>query len=132
MSERTTELTRLLSNLGERLQTAQPQSAGLISDEILQHIDRVIDLLTEQSDAGYQSGQELLVDIFTHRPQLAPAIDRQLLWYFGGECLHFLTDDEIDIFQQTDELEAEATAAGTEFNRDQVVLTLKTGQTPDA
>ena len=96
MSERLNDLTQRLHQVGERLRKAQPQSAGVISDEILHQLDQVIDQLREHSGAGYQEGHDWVVQIFTHLPQLNPVIDRDILWYFGGDCLHFLTDDEIE------------------------------------
>lgn len=128
MSERLNDLTRKLHQLGERLRKAQPESAGIISDGILHQLDQVIDLLREHSDAAYASGQDWLTDLFTHRPQLSPAVDRELLWYLGGDCLHFLSDEEIGLFQQLDELEAAAEATGEVFDREQVRKTLTTGQ----
>ena len=32
-----------------------------------------------------------------------PVIERELFWFFGGECLHYLTDEEITQFQRIDE-----------------------------
>ncbi|MAK90898.1 MAG: hypothetical protein CMI08_01995 [Oceanospirillaceae bacterium] len=117
MSERLNDLTQRLHQVGERLRKAQPQSAGVISDEILHQLDQVIDQLREHSGAGYQEGHDWVVQIFTHLPQLNPVIDRDILWYFGGDCLHFLTDDEIALFQQLDEKEAEAESNGEDFDR---------------
>jgi hypothetical protein len=45
-----------------------------------------------------------------------PVIDRALLWFFGGECMHFLSDDEINRFQHLDEMAAEAEAEGKEYD----------------
>jgi len=117
MSERLNDLLQRLHQVGERLRKAQPQSSDLIGDGILHQLDQVIDLLREHSDSGYQQGHDFLMQIFTHLPQLTPVFDRDLLWYFGGDCLHYLTDNEIALFQQLDELEAEAERDGTDFDR---------------
>ena len=41
-------------------------------------------------------GQQWLHRFLTHNPELAPAIHRDLLWFFGGDCLHFMPDEEIE------------------------------------
>lgn len=117
MSERLNDHIQLLYRVHERLGRAQSQSGGLISDEILHQLMQVIDLLREHSDAGYAQGQDWLVRIFTHVPQLSPAVERDLLWFFGGDCLHFLSDDEIRLFQQLDELEEDCVRQGKSFDR---------------
>lgn len=127
MSERLNDHIGMLYQVAERLKKAQPESAGMISDEILQQLERVIDLLREHSDAGYEQGSDWMSQLFTHHPQLAPAVERDLLWFFGGECLHFLTDDEISLFQQLDEREAEAAANGEAFDRALTRRTLMAG-----
>jgi hypothetical protein len=32
-----------------------------------------------------------------------PILPRDLLWFFGGDCLHYMPDEEIRIFQELDE-----------------------------
>ena len=32
-----------------------------------------------------------------------PLLPRDLLWFFGGDCLHYMPDEEIRIFQELDE-----------------------------
>ncbi|MAD46673.1 MAG: hypothetical protein CMI02_16000 [Oceanospirillaceae bacterium] len=128
MSERLNDLTQRLHQVGERLRKAQPQAAGVISDEILHQLDQVIDLLREHSGSGYQQGHDWVVQIFIHLPQLNPVIDRDILWFFGGDCLHFLTDEEISLFQQLDEREAEAEARGEDFDRAAEKARLQSGE----
>ena len=48
-------------------------------------------------------GQELLCKIVAGYPQLMVLLPRDLLWFFGGDCLHFMPDDEIALFQTLDE-----------------------------
>lgn len=117
MSERLNDHIQLLHRVHERLSQARSHSSDLISDAILHQLSQVIDLLREHSDAGYEQGQDWMVQIFTHQPQLGPAIDRDLLWFFGGDCLHFLTDAEMQAFQQLEELEEEYRLRGEVFDR---------------
>ncbi len=65
----------------------------------------------EESDL-YGIGPGLVDRLFTTYPDFAPTLPRELLWFMGGDCLHFMPDDEIALYQQLDELRAEAAARG--------------------
>lgn len=53
-----------------------------------------------QSGGDYPAiGQQLIATIVTHFPDVMPIVHRDLLWCFGGECLHFLSDDELARYQ---------------------------------
>ena len=69
------------------------------------------DLADGDSDL-YQEGPALVSRLFTTYPDFAPTFPRELLWFFGGECLHYMPDEEIDLFQQLDEKRRAAAAAG--------------------
>ncbi len=79
-------------------------------------------LITLVADVEHQrgdyieSGQQILARLVRHYPDLVPLVPRDLFWYFGGELLHFMPDDEIEIFQQLDELRYEAQISGETFN----------------
>ena len=79
--------------------------------------------LTAQLEAGDQdalyNGQEILCQVISRYPQVAHIIPRDLLWYFGGDCLHYMPDEEIAQYQLLDEHQAEAEARGEEFNWEQ-------------
>src|SRR5690606_30433744 len=111
----------------ERLTNAQPQAGGMNRDEILHLLPLENCLLHDPPDSLSPRGGDWLVHIFTHVPQLTPAIDRDLLWFFGGECLHFLTDEEISLFQQLDELEEENRQRGAVFDRQVAKQLLQAG-----
>ena len=64
----------------------------------------------------YTEGPTLVTRLFTTHPDFAPTFPRELLWFFGGECLHFMPDDEIELHQQLDELRAAAAAAGEQLD----------------
>ncbi len=116
MSKRTDYYLDLLKESLQRLEKAEAQEAGAISEDILQQFRSLIDQLTEHRDTAYESGQDLLALIGTHHPQLMPVLDRGLFWFFGGECLHYLTDEEIDRFQHMDEAAAQHEADGEEYD----------------
>ena len=70
--------------------------------------------VTLASDAGelYEDGPNLVMRLFTNYPDFAPDFPRELLWFLGGECLHFMPDEEIAVYQQLDDLRAEAAVRG--------------------
>lgn len=103
MTEKLNYYVQLLKNVQDRLTKAQENAPDLLSDDILHQLEQVINSILEQSDSGFSLGQDWMVQMFTHLPQFNPAIERELLWFFGGECLHFLSDEEIERFQQADE-----------------------------
>ena len=66
-----------------------------------------------EGDAGlYAEGPGLVSRLFTTYPDFAPTFPRDLLWFFGGDCLHFMPDSEIEIYQQLDDMRSEACARG--------------------
>lgn len=64
------------------------------------------------SDALYAEGPGLIARLFTSFPEFAPTVPRELLWFLGGECLHYLADDELEAFQQVDEERSVAASRG--------------------
>ena len=60
----------------------------------------------------YERGPGLVRKLFSNCPHLTPVFPRDLLWFIGGECLHFMADEELAMFQQLDESRAAAAARG--------------------
>jgi hypothetical protein len=60
--------------------------------------------LTEGVEDLYIEGPLLVARLFTHFPDYAPGFPRDLLWFFGGECLHYMPDEEIAQFQELEQL----------------------------
>ena len=111
-------LTSLFDTL--RAQTVLMAQVPEESNELF--LERFEELITQlgagDQDALY-SGQEIICQVISRYPQVAHLIPRDLLWYFGGDCLHFMPDEEIAQYQLLDEHMAEATARGEEFNWEQ-------------
>lgn len=63
-------------------------------------------------DDALAQGQALLCQIIAHFPDITPMMHRDLLWYFGGDCLHFLSDAELEQYQQLEERYYEASQCG--------------------
>lgn len=92
------DLTRALrSRLSRVAQEQGIQEAPL--QHLLARLERLIDQLAAADDDYEQSGREVLAALNTQYPGLWATVDRELLWYFGGECLHYLSDEEIADFQ---------------------------------
>ena len=72
--------------------------------------------LCADRDNLYSEGPALVTRLFTTYPDFAPTFPRELLWFFGGECLHFMPEDEIELHQQLEELRAAAAAAGEKLD----------------
>lgn len=60
----------------------------------------------------YDKAPALIARLFETYPDFAPTFPRELLWFLGGECLHFMPDEEISAFQHLDELRIEAQYSG--------------------
>ncbi|MGB0468145.1 MAG: PA2817 family protein [Pontibacterium sp.] len=84
----------------------------------IEFIDQFKALVSSFEDVcvDMETGQRLLARIPHAYPELTPLMPRDLFWFFGGECLHFMPDDEIQAYQQLDEARFEAADAGQPFN----------------
>jgi hypothetical protein len=116
MNNRLAYHLELLQETLQRLEKAEERESNAVGEEILQQFRDLIDQLTEHRDSAYDTGQDLFNKIGIHNPQIMPAIDRALFWFFGGNCMHFMTDEEITRFQHLDEMSADAEAEGREYD----------------
>lgn len=93
--------------------------AEQVSDEshalFLERFDELLMVLRDVPDERHM-GQELICQIFHRYPQIAHLVPRDLLWFFGGDCLHFMPDEEIDLFQALEERRYEAETRGEPFD----------------
>mgnify|MGYP001176795947 FL=1 len=79
--------------------------------------DELIEHMRQGGDDRYL-GQELVSQVFQRYPQIAHQVPRDLLWFFGGECLHFMPDDEIAKYQLLEERRFAALEQGKAFDWD--------------
>ncbi|TBU88485.1 PA2817 family protein [Phytopseudomonas dryadis] len=91
-------LRSILVALGEAEQILDDSHANFLEryDELL------AELPVDQENSQYL-GQDLISQIFQRYPQIAHLVPRDLLWFFGGDCLHFMPDEEIEMYQQLEE-----------------------------
>ncbi len=75
-----------------------------IDTDYLEQYRELIEGLASLDNALIEQGQYLLTRLVRAYPHLVPLVPRDLFWFFGGDCLHYMPDDEIALFQQLDEL----------------------------
>ncbi|MCB1845046.1 MAG: hypothetical protein KDI09_18925 [Halioglobus sp.] len=88
------------------------QAAHLPHDDPLRELAEAFTTLAVSGKNLYATGPSLIGRLFTTYPELAPMLPRELLWFFGGDCLHFMPDEEIAQHQRLEELRLEAAASG--------------------
>lgn len=88
------------------------RTEGLGREDSLRELAGAFRALADGELDLFVDGPGLISRLFVTYPDFAPTLPRDLLWYFGGECLHYMPDAEIATFQQLDELRAEAAACG--------------------
>ncbi|WP_028238006.1 PA2817 family protein [Stutzerimonas azotifigens] len=103
--------------------------SGQVSEESHElFLERFDDLLMRLPDVPEERhlGQDLICQVFHRYPQIAHLVPRDLLWFFGGDCLHFMPDDEIALFQALEERrhEAEENDEPFDWNREKQLLAM--------
>lgn len=96
--------------LKEFAETLLTRTAGLPQGDSLRELALAFDEL--QTDSVYTEGPALVNRLFTTYPDFAPTFPRELLWFLGGECLHYMPEDEIQLFQALDEEREAASERG--------------------
>lgn len=72
---------------------------------LLASLERLLEQLQQLAPDYEQQGRDVLLRLQSQWPDLWREVDRELLWFFGGDCLHFLSDEEIQGFQERDDEE---------------------------
>jgi len=106
----------LLEKLAKEIKSAPPfndRETSELQAVFLQKLDEMVDGSIPSHEIAEQ-GQWLLSTIVSHYQLLMPTVPRSLFWYFGGDCLHYLGDEEIHRFQQLDEAFHDAIENGQE------------------
>lgn len=87
-------------------------------------LDQVESLLAEHPLPAERLS-EAVCGLFTHFGELTPLFPRDVLYLLGGECLHYMPDEEISAYQELDELRFSAEERGKPFNWTQAKASLK-------
>lgn len=105
------------AQLAEFAQTFATRTEGLPPDHPLRELAQSYRDLCEATTSNlYQRGPELVSRLFDTYPEFAPTLPRQLLWFLGGDCLHYMADDEIAQYQEFEDLRLAAAARGEIFS----------------
>lgn len=94
----------------------------------LERYDELLAELPRDPVSSQYLGQDLISQVFHRYPQIAHLVPRDLLWFFGGDCLHFMPDKEITLYQALDErrFEAEENDEPFDWNLEKQLLALPT------
>jgi hypothetical protein len=95
-------LRGILLAMGEAEQVSEESHALF-----LERFDELVMNLRELPQERHL-GQDMICQVFQRYPQIAHLVPRDLLWFFGGDCLHFMPDEEIELFQRLEERRYEA------------------------
>lgn len=92
------------------------EDADTANLEYLDQFAALVEDFEQHQPQAYDDGQDLMIRLVRAYPQFVPLVARDLFWLFGGECLHFMSDEEIEQFQQLDEALADAQAQQHEID----------------
>ncbi len=83
------------------------------------------DLLTDPVNSQYL-GQDIMCQVIERYPQIAHLVPRDLLWFFGGACFNFLSDEELDMYEALEErrYEAEQNDEPFDWNQEKQLMAL--------
>ena len=92
----------------------------------LERFDELLASLPIDPIESQYLGQDILTQVISRYPQIAHLIPRDLLWFFAGDCLHYLSDEEIDLYQALEErrYEAEQNAEPFDWNQEKQLLAM--------
>lgn len=98
-----------------------PEDQASADEDAQDLLDNLLQLANSSltNDDDFTLGQQLLCRIIAAYPHITPFIARDLLWFFGGDCLHYMPDDEIEFYQTLDEKRFAAEAGDEPFNYEQ-------------
>lgn len=107
----------LLKAFNAQIQSLPPFNDENPNTEDMEFIAALAALITHTQGSDWrENGQTLLCRIVGGYSHLMPLLQRDLLWFFGGDCLHYMPDEEIGIFQQLDEMRETAKTEGAAFD----------------
>jgi hypothetical protein len=85
---------------------------SLDEGDSLRELARAFEAASASASSLYADGRSLVDRLFTTYPDFSPTFPRELLWFLGGDCLHFMPDEEISLYQQLEDQRTETAARG--------------------
>ncbi|KTC18364.1 dehydrogenase [Pseudomonas marginalis ICMP 9505] len=118
-------LRSILVAVGEAEQV--PEESHVL---FLERFDELRALLPIDPIESQYLGQDLMSQVILRYPQIAHLVPRDLLWFFGGDCLHFMPDEELDLYQALEErrYEAELNDEPFDWNQEKQLLAMPQDQ----
>ena len=95
-------LNDALNELCNKVVAQHPNHSEESNNELLELFTQLDDCFANNEDYALL-GQQIINKIVSHYPDITPQVHRDLLWFFGGDCLHFLGDEEIQKYQELEE-----------------------------
>lgn len=95
----------LICTLAEDIKNSPPFNGDSLDELQVQFLEK-LDAIRSPSPTNdtLNTGQWLLAKIVSNYQNIMPLVPRDLFWFFGGDCLHFLGDEEVELFQRIDEV----------------------------
>lgn len=97
-------LTHAKEQFKEFSRTLVSRTDALEATDSLRELAMSFDSVAKGEDDLYVRAPALVERLFTTYPDFAPTFPRELLWFLGGQCLHYMPDDEISLYQQLDDM----------------------------
>lgn len=112
-------IQQLLARFIHAVQQQPPFIDDDCDEDALQYLQQ-LESLPRLSGTDYaETGQLVMCRTIAAYPHLTPLLPRDLLWHFGGDCLHYMPDEEIEKFQLLDERLHDAIHAQEAFDYEQ-------------
>lgn len=128
MESRNQYILNAFAELRQRISEHSPFNQPELAEEEIDLLEKwdQLTLDIQANDPQYVfDAQELLARFIRCYANLVPLIKRELLWFIGGECLHFLGDEELALYQQLEEHLYELDTKRTEYNIAEEISTLR-------
>ena len=106
MESRTQYILDAFADLRQRISEHAPFDQPDLAEEEIDFLEKWDDLINKIQNTTHDytfDAQEVLSRFIRCYANLVPLIKRELLWFVGGECLHFLGDEEISLYQQLED-----------------------------
>lgn len=87
-----------------------------VDAEFLDQFGALVEGFEQHQDWVFDEGQQILSRLVRAYPQLVHLLARDLFWLFGGDCLHHMADEELELFARLDEARAQAERNGEPFD----------------
>ncbi|QRV23985.1 PA2817 family protein [Marinomonas foliarum] len=128
MESRTQYILDAFADLRQRIAEHDPFNQPELAEEELDFLGKWDDLTKKIQENTHDytfDAQEILSRFIRCYANLVPLIKRELLWFVGGECLHFLGDEEIALYQQLEDHLYELDSQNKQYDISKEINTLR-------